>query len=70
MREKALDLEQRLIDFSAEIINIIEELPQTRAGCNVAGQLIRSGTSPAFNNAEAQSAKSIWNSLNSLLVKK
>ena len=40
------------------MMTIVEKLPSTRAGNYVAGQLIRSGNSPAFNYAEAQSAES------------
>ncbi len=52
------DLEDRLIDFAVDIIDIIEALPSTRAGNHIAGQLVRSGTSPAPNYGEAQSAES------------
>jgi len=46
---KKYDLEERLIQFALLIIDIVEMLPNTRAGNHIAGQLIRSGTSPAFN---------------------
>ena len=52
------DLEERLIQFALLIIDIVEMLPNTRAGNHIAGQLICSGTSPAFNYAEAQVAES------------
>ncbi len=52
------ELEDRLIDFSVRIINVVENLPNSRAGNHVAGQIIRSGTSPAPNYGEAQSAES------------
>ncbi len=52
------DLEERLPDFSVSVINIVEALPNTRAGNHIAGQLIRSGTSVASNYGEAQSAES------------
>ena len=52
------DLEKRLIDFAVSIINIVEMLPDTRAGNHIAGQLIRCGTSPSSNYGEAQSAES------------
>jgi hypothetical protein len=44
---KKYDLEERLIQFALMIIDIVEMLPNTRAGNHIAGQLIRSGTSPA-----------------------
>jgi four helix bundle protein len=55
---KPQDLEDRLIDFAVLIINVIEALPNTKAGNHIAGQLVRSGTSPAPNYGEAQSAES------------
>lgn len=52
------DIEERLIEFSVRIIRMTEALPDTRSGRHVAGQLLRSGTSPAPNYGEAQSAES------------
>ena len=52
------ELEDRLIDFAVAIIGVTEALPNTKAGSHVAGQLIRSGTSPAPNYGEARSAES------------
>ena len=56
--KKKYDLEERLIDFSVLIINTVESLPSTRAGNHLGSQLLRSGTSPALNYGEAQSAES------------
>lgn len=55
---KEFDLEDRLIDFAVRIITIAESLPKSKTGNHIAGQLIRSGTSPAPNYGEAQSAES------------
>ncbi len=52
------DLDDRLINFAVAIIDISEALPKTFAGNHIAGQLVRSGTSPALNYGEAQSAES------------
>ena len=52
------DLEKRLLEYSARIIRLVERLPDTRAGNHVAGQLLRSGTSPLPNHGEAQAAES------------
>ncbi|OFY63012.1 MAG: four helix bundle protein [Bacteroidetes bacterium RIFCSPLOWO2_02_FULL_36_8] len=52
------DLESRLIQFALLIIDIVEMLPNTRVGNHIAGQLLRSGTSPSFNYGEAQVAES------------
>jgi four helix bundle protein len=55
---KVFDIEDRLIDFAVLIIREAESLPKTKAGNHISGQLIRSGTSPASNYGEAQSAES------------
>ena len=52
------DLEERLIDFSVLIIEIANEVPNTKAGSHLSGQLIRSGTSVSLNYGEAQSGES------------
>ncbi len=52
------DLEERLIGFGSRIIDVVESLPRTVAGKHLGGQLVRSGTSPALNYAEAQAAES------------
>ena len=52
------DLEERLINFAVRIIRTAESLPQSKVGNHISGQLIRSGTSPAPNYGEAQSAES------------
>ena len=48
------DLEERLLEYSARIIRLVERLPNSRAGNHLAGQLLRSGTSPLPNHGEAQ----------------
>ena len=52
------ELENRLIDFAVLIIKVSEILPKTRAGNTLSNQIVRSGTSPALNYGEAQSAES------------
>ncbi len=52
------DLEERLIDFAALSIEISKKLPKSVTGNHLASQLVRSGTSPALNYGEAQSAES------------
>jgi four helix bundle protein len=56
--KRKYDLEERLVDFAVMIIHITESLFNTRAGNHIAGQLVRSGTSPALHYGEAQSAES------------
>ena len=58
MKNGKYDLEERLLEFSVLIIKILEQLPNTRVGNHVAGQLLRSGTSPYPNHGEAQAAES------------
>jgi four helix bundle protein len=58
MKKQTYDLEERLLEYSVRIIKIVEQLPNTRAGNHVAGQLLRSGTSPYPNHGEAQAAES------------
>jgi four helix bundle protein len=55
---KANELEDRLIDFAVRIIKVADALPETPAGKHVSRQLLRSGTSPAPNYAEARGAES------------
>jgi four helix bundle protein len=57
-KENKYDLEERLIDFAVVISDVGEALPATRLGNYLAGQIIRSGCSPALNYGEAQSAES------------
>ena len=52
------DLEDRLISFAVRVVNVVEALPDSKAGNHIARQLVRSGTSPAPNYGEAQSAES------------
>ena len=53
------DLEERLTKFAVLISNLVELLPSTLTGRYLAGQLIRSGISPALNYGEAKSAESM-----------
>ncbi len=57
-QQGSYDLQERLIGFSIRVLNVVEILPDSRAGNHVAGQLVRSCTSPAANYGEAQSAES------------
>ncbi len=57
-KRKRFDLEDRLIKFSLMAIELAEKLPKSYAGQHFSKQLIRSGSSPAFQYAEAQAAES------------
>src|SRR5437773_4240266 len=56
--ERADELEHRLIDFAVRIVKLSANLPRTPAGKHIAGQILRSGTSPAPNYGEARGAES------------
>ena len=58
MKEAKYDLEERLLEYAAGIVLLTEQMPSTRAGNHVAGQLLRSGTSPLSNHGAAQAAES------------
>ncbi|RZB37592.1 MAG: hypothetical protein SRB2_01136 [Desulfobacteraceae bacterium Eth-SRB2] len=58
MTKQTYDLEGRLLAFSVRIIKIVEQLPNTRTGNHVAGQMLKSGTSPYPNHGETQAAES------------
>ena len=55
---RANELEERLIDFAVRIGRLSTNLPRTAAGKHIAGQIMRSGTSPAPNYGEARGAES------------
>jgi four helix bundle protein len=52
------DITQRLLVFAVRVGKVVDALPDTRMGRHIAGQLIRCGTSPAPNYAEARGAES------------
>ncbi len=58
MPNRTFDLEERLLNYAAQIVRLTERLPDTRAGNHIAGQLLRSGTSPLPNHGEAEGAES------------
>ena len=55
---RKFDLEERLLEFASAIVDLSEALPTTRSANHVAGQILRSGTSPYPNHGEAESAES------------
>jgi len=57
-QDRKYDLEERLIKFAVLIMEIAERLPKNFIGKHLAGQIVRSGTSPALNYGEAQGAES------------
>ena len=57
-QSKADELEERLIDFAVRVVKLSGRLPRTSAGRHIAGQIMRSGASPAPNYGEARGAES------------
>ena len=57
-QSRANELEDRLINFAVGIVKLSAGLPRTPAGKHVAGQIQRSGSSPAPNYGEARAAES------------
>ena len=58
MANKIYDLEDRFVEYSCRMIDVVEALPKTRAGNYIAGQLVKSCLSPSFNYGEVQGAES------------
>ncbi|MGA1193376.1 MAG: four helix bundle protein, partial [Kiritimatiellia bacterium] len=56
--KREYDLEERLLDYSVGIIDVVEGLMPRLAAAHIGGQMLRSGTSPLFNHGEAQAAES------------
>jgi four helix bundle protein len=67
-RDRRYDLEDRLLDFAVDVVELTESLPNTRAGNHVAGQLLRCGTSPLSNHGEVEAAESRKDFLHKLRV--
>jgi len=67
-RSQADELEDRLIDFAVRIIKLSASLPKTPAGRHIAGQILRSGTSPAPNYGEARGGESAADFLHKIRV--
>jgi four helix bundle protein len=56
--EQANKIEEPLIDFVVSVIKVADSLPKSPTGQHFANQLLRAGTSPALNYAEARGAES------------
>jgi four helix bundle protein len=55
---KGDDIREKLVGFAVSVMDLCDHLPKTTAGTHIADQLLRSGTSPAPNYAEARGAES------------
>src|SRR5687767_14428685 len=52
------DLEERLINYSVLILDIVDALPDNKGGNHLSSQIVRSGTAPSLMYGEAQSSES------------
>jgi four helix bundle protein len=66
--DRRYDLEDRLLNFAVDVVELTESLPNTRAGNHVAGQLLRCGTSPLSNHGEVEAAESRKDFLHKLRI--
>jgi len=57
-KQTTFNLEERFVDFAVSILGIVSSLEQDTIGNYLGRQLMRSGTSPALNYAEALGAES------------
>jgi four helix bundle protein len=62
------ELSDRLIGFAARVGKVVDALPDSRLGRHVAGQFVRSGTSPAPNYDEACAAESRADFIHKLMI--
>jgi len=57
-RSKAHDLEERLLEYGARIISVVESLPKSLTGRRIGDQLLRSGTAVGAHYQESRGAES------------
>lgn len=57
-KEKAYDLKERLLDYSARVVKVCQGLDRSFVSEHIGKQLLRSGTSPMANYAEALQSES------------
>ncbi len=55
---KGDDIQERLVAVGVRVLDLCERLPSSAVGRHFADQLLRAGTSPASNYAEARGAES------------
>lgn len=58
MSKRMNDLSDRLLDFTVEVIKVVNALPETVPGRHIAKQMTRAGTSCGVNYEEACGAES------------
>lgn len=65
---KGDDIQERLVDFAVRVLKVCDNLPGTAAGRHVGNQLLRSGTAPAAQYAEARGAESTADFIHKLKI--
>ena len=68
MERDSYDLGERLLNYGARIIKVVEALPNTLVGRRVGDQLLRCGTSVGKNYENAQAAESKTDFIHKLQV--
>ena len=68
MMQERRNLGERLLEYGARIIKLVECLPNTLVGRRVADQLLRSGTSAGANYEEARAAESKYDFVHKLQI--
>ncbi|MBK7286809.1 MAG: four helix bundle protein [Flavobacteriales bacterium] len=56
--ERKYDLDDRCVEFGAQIVLYTDKMPRSVAGNHLAKQLLRSGTAPALHYGEGQGSES------------
>jgi four helix bundle protein len=67
-RPTKFNLEERLLDYSADVIRLSEKIIHSPAGSHVSNQILRSGTSPLPNHGEAEAAESTQDFIHKLKI--
>ena len=65
---RANEMEDRLIEFAVRVVKLTESLSRSPGQRHIASQLLRAGTSPAPNYAEARAAESRADFLHKLRI--
>jgi len=66
--EERQELDERLLEYGARVIKLVEALPRSLVGRRVGDQLLRSATSVGANYEEAQRAESKRNFVHKLQI--
>ncbi len=65
---KPTDLQERTLLFSANVMNFIESLPESKSAGIISGQIIRSSSSIGANYRAARRSKSLKDFINKLKI--